>query len=70
MTKVAEMREKTGSLPDLREQWAARLERVQRSQARVDPSGLTRPPRDSSEREFLERTGQAGPFVEVVAERS
>jgi hypothetical protein len=34
-------------------------------QARMDLSGMTRPPRDPEERAFLERTGQAGPFREA-----
>jgi len=29
---------------------------------------MTRPPRDPEEREFLERTGQLGPFVEAARE--
>ena len=44
--------------------WQGRLARVQRSQTRTDPSGMTRPPRDPSERAFLARIGQLGPFVE------
>lgn len=50
---------------DLREKWETRLERVRRSQARTDPSGMTRPPRDPEERKFLRRTGQEGPFTEA-----
>jgi hypothetical protein len=52
------------SLPDLREKWVERLERVQRSQARTDVRGMTRPPRDPVERAFLRRIGREGPFIE------
>ena len=54
-----------GSLPDLRAVWTARLERVEKSQARVVTTGMTRPPRDPDERAFLLKTGQLGPFVEA-----
>lgn len=53
------------SLPDLREKWAERLERVRRSQARTDVRGMTRPPRDPVERAFLRRIGREGPFIEA-----
>lgn len=56
------------SKPDPSEKWQARLERVRRSQARTDTRGMTRPPRDPDEREFLERTGQLGPFEEAGPE--
>jgi hypothetical protein len=52
-------------LPDLREKWPERLERLRRSQARVDPRGMTRPPRDPDERDFLRKTDQTGPFTEI-----
>jgi hypothetical protein len=55
----------SNSLPDLREKWAERLERIRRSQARTDVRGMTRPPRDPVEREFLRRIGREGPFIEV-----
>jgi hypothetical protein len=51
-------------LPDLSEKWPERLERVRRSQERTDTRGMTRPPRDPVEREFLRRIGREGPFVE------
>jgi hypothetical protein len=51
--------------PDLSEKWQIRLERIRRSQARTDTRGMTRPPRDPDEREFLKRAGQQGPFVEA-----
>lgn len=50
---------------DLSEKWEERLERVLRSQARTDVAGMTRPPRDPDEGEFLKRTGQEGPFREA-----
>jgi hypothetical protein len=52
--------------PDLSDKWPIRLQRVRRSQARVDVVGMTRPARDPDEREFLRRTGQEGPFSEVT----
>lgn len=58
------MKPKAEDLPDLSETWAARLERVRRSQARTDTGGMTRPLRDPIEREFLEETEQLGPFLE------
>lgn len=51
-------------IPDLSEKWPERWERVRRSQARTDTTGMTRPPRDPDERRFLRRTGQEGPFRE------
>jgi hypothetical protein len=53
-------------LPDLREKWADRLERVRRSQARTDVRGMTRPSRDPVKRAFLRRIGREGPFIEVA----
>lgn len=50
---------------DLSEKWKIRLERIRRSQTRTDTRGMTRPPRDPEEREFLRRTGQEGPFTEA-----
>jgi hypothetical protein len=57
------------SLPDLREKWAERLERVRRSQARADIRGMTRPARDPVERAFLRRIDREGPFIEVAPQR-
>ena len=51
--------------PDLSEKWQVRLERIRLSQARTNTRGMTRPPRDWEEREFLKRAGQGGPFVEA-----
>lgn len=52
-------------LRDISKDWPIRLERVRRSQARTDTTGMTRPPRDPVERAFLRRTGQEGPFREA-----
>lgn len=51
-------------IPNLELDWAARYERVRRVNARIDPTGMTRPARDPDERRFLAATGQLGPFVE------
>ena len=50
--------------------WEARLARVRGSQARTDPTGMTRPPRDPDERAFLTRIGQLGPFTEAQSSSS
>lgn len=53
-------------LPNLELEWPARAARVRCSQARVDPSGMTRPGRDPVERAFLASRGQLGPFIESL----
>ena len=53
-------------IPDLMEEWPERLARLLQVRARIDTSGMTRPPRDPVKREFLEKTGQVGPFLEVT----
>lgn len=53
-------------IPNIELIWATRAERVARSQARTNPSRMTRPARDPDERAFLTRTGQLGPFFESV----
>ncbi len=53
-------------IPNVELEWAERYERVRRVQARMNPSGMTRPPRDPDERRFLMETGQLGPFEESV----
>ena len=53
-------------IPDLMEEWPERLARLLQVRARIDTSGMTRPPRDPLRREFLEKTGQVGPFLEVT----
>ena len=51
-------------IEDVRKEWPAKLARVLRVQARIDTTGMTRPPRDSVKRAFLEQVGQARPFQE------
>ena len=51
-------------IEDVREEWPGRLERVLRVQARIDTTGMTRPPRCPIKGSFLEETGQLGPFQE------
>jgi hypothetical protein len=43
----------TGQKRDPSQQWAIRLERIRRYRERSNPTGMTRPPRDPDEREFL-----------------
>lgn len=69
MTRSKREAERGDSLPDLSERWAERLDRVRRSQARTEVTGMTRPPRDPDERAFLQRTGQLGPFIEAEVEQ-
>lgn len=54
------------AIPNLELEWSERAARVRRSQARVDPSRMTRPARDLDERAFLASRGQLGPFVESL----
>lgn len=49
---------------DIERAWIERAARVQRSQSRANPTGMTRPPRDPDERAFLVERGQEGPFTE------
>jgi len=58
----------TAERPDPSRTWAIRLERIRRYRLRSDPTGMTRPPRDPDEREFLRRIGRLGPYVEVELE--
>lgn len=51
-------------IPNLEVDWPERYERLRRVGARIDPRGMTRPPRDPDERCFLAATGQLGPFTE------
>ena len=53
-------------IPNLELEWAERYERVCGVSARIDPRGMTRPPRDPDERSFLEAAGQLGPFSESI----
>lgn len=48
--------------------WVDRLERIRQYRQRSNPQGMTRPPRDPDEREFLRETGQEGPYVEAPGE--
>ena len=50
---------------DPSQQWAVRLERIRQYRERSNPTGMTRPPRDPDEREFLRETGQEGPYIET-----
>jgi hypothetical protein len=54
-----------GDVPDVSLRWRERLARVRRSQARVDITGMTRPPRDPDERAFLAERGLLGRFAEA-----
>ena len=56
-------------IPDLMEEWPERLARLLQVRARIDTNGMTRPPRDPVKRDFLETTGQAGPFLERSRKR-
>ena len=53
------------AVPDVSLRWRERLARVRRSQARVDVTGMTRPPRDPDERAFLAERGLLGRFAEA-----
>lgn len=50
-------------LTDLQRDWARKREAMREILKRIDPRGLTRPARDSSEREWLRERGQST-FVE------
>ncbi len=54
--------------PDPSRHWVDRLERIRRYRQRSNPQGMTRPPRDPDERDFLRETGQEGPYVETPDE--
>jgi hypothetical protein len=58
----------TDQKQDPSQQWATRLERIRRYRERSNPTGMTRPPRDPDEREFLRETGQEGPYRETSAD--
>jgi hypothetical protein len=55
---------------DPSQKWAIRLERIRRYRERSNPTGMTRPPRDPDEREFLKETGQEGPYIETTGGNS
>jgi hypothetical protein len=50
-------------IPNLEVDWPERYERIRRVNARLDPRGMTRPPRDPDERRFLAAAGQLSPFT-------
>ncbi|HEX9755653.1 MAG TPA: hypothetical protein VGA42_08080 [Gemmatimonadales bacterium] len=56
-------------LTELRRTWDARRRAMREILKRIDPRGMTRPARDPSEREWLEREGREGGgwFVEDEA---
>jgi hypothetical protein len=55
---------------ELEKMWSVRAERVAAVRERADPTGMTRPERDPSEREWLDERGETSPFVEVPRRRS
>ena len=52
------------TIEDLDRLWRERGEHSRRSQARMSPMGMMRPPRDPDERAFVAARGQLGPIVE------
>lgn len=52
------------NLRDITKAWPQRLAKVRASQVRTNTAGMSRPPRDPDEREFLGKRGQLGPFKE------
>ena len=52
-------------LSELRAMWARSRDATTAFRARTTPEGMTRPPRDPDEREFLAARGGLGPFTEV-----
>jgi hypothetical protein len=56
---------KSIDLSELREMWRQRREAVASLRKRINPTGMTRPPRDPDEAAFLKERGLEGPFVEV-----
>lgn len=63
------MAEREKQSVDLEAVWPERLARVRRSQARTDTTGMTRPPRHPTERAFLAKHGELGPFGEAPKAR-
>lgn len=51
---------------DLEVLWIERARRVADFRRRVNPEGMTRPPRDPEERAWLAERGLLGPFREVT----
>ncbi|HXC25919.1 MAG TPA: hypothetical protein VNU46_08385 [Gemmatimonadaceae bacterium] len=56
-------------LQALRAEWTQRRAAVLAAKATIDPTGMTRPPRDPVEWAWLEAHGLTGPFREVVLPR-
>lgn len=52
-------------LSELRGMWRRRREAAAAMRRRVDPRGMTRPPRAPEEREWLRERGERSVFVEV-----
>lgn len=52
-------------LSDLRRIWRRRRLLVEQVRSRIDPTGMTRPPRGEEERRWLADQGVTSPFVEV-----
>jgi hypothetical protein len=52
-------------LSKIRRVWAARRAAIEEVKRRLDPRGLTRPPRDPEERQWLAERGELGPSIEV-----
>jgi len=57
-----------GDLAALRRMWQRRRAAAEAMRRRIDPRGMTRPPRSPEERAWLEQHGGTGPFVEVQPE--
>jgi hypothetical protein len=54
------------ALAKLREIWRRREAAMAEVRRRINPTGMTRPPRSSEEREWLAERGVQDPFVEVI----
>jgi hypothetical protein len=52
-------------LAALRRMWERRRAAAESMRRRIDPRGMTRPPRSPEERAWLEAHGGTGPFVEI-----
>jgi hypothetical protein len=50
---------------DLRRTWRRRRALVEQVRRRIDPTGMTRPPRTEEERQWLAERGIRSPFIEV-----
>lgn len=52
-------------LSRLRERWQRRIDAAREVRLRMDPTGMTRPPRIPEERAWLAQRGESDVFVEV-----